>query len=78
MSYVIKLKTGFYETTLCQLSILTDCISTVPFNDGLKDPIRFYGLDLISIHLTKRQAFRDRNQNKSSVSFWHLCRKPGS
>lgn len=71
MNYVLKLKTGFYETTLCQICIQLNRISLIPLNNDMKDPILITSSDLISLHLTKDKhseiEIKTRDQTLSGI-----------
>lgn len=71
MNYSLKLKTGFYETTLCQISIHKDCIHIIPCNDEMKDPVLISSSDLVSLHLTKDKyseiEIKTRDQTLSGI-----------
>ena len=54
MSYQVKLKTGFYETTLYDLSLSQDKIQFIPLENTEKEVITIKSDDLITITLTKR------------------------
>ena len=71
MNYVLKLKTGFYKTTLCQISIQSNCINLIPLNSEMKDPILFTSSDLVSLHLIKDKhseiEIKTRDQTLSGI-----------
>jgi hypothetical protein len=53
MKYEVRLKTGFYETTLYQLSISEGILNITPIHDDMKSPICINEENLISILLLK-------------------------
>lgn len=66
MTWNVKMKTGFYETTNYDLSIFDGKILLIPSALGAKEAIEIVDHDLISITLTKKKnseiEIRTRNQ----------------